>query len=460
MKKGFWTGSVAIVAIGLIWYFGYREILPWFSRFAMTETWQVEPPHRSDEEILYWTCPMHPSVKMPSAGRCPICGMDLTPVERTILPNSTPRGAEPVSTPVADPSIFSVDPARQRMMGLQTTPVAVRDLKKTIRTVGILEMDETRIHHVRTKIKGWIEDVFVNYTQQHVPNGAPLFSLYSPELVATQEEYLLAVRTAEELSSSPFQHVASGGRSLLDATRRRLAFFDMSEDQIRQLGETGQVRKSVIIHAPVAGHVMERNAFPNTYVNPETNLYTIVDHRYLWAQVEIYESDISDVREGQTARLTTVAYPGRVFQGKIAYLYPHMNARTRTMRARLEFPNPDLRLKPEMYADVEIDVYLGRRLSVPEKAVLRTGLRDVVFVQRAEGLIQLRKVALDSQVGDYYPVIRGLRLGERVVTSANFLIDSESRLRGIEAAWETPKPDRDSPHSMGHDHKNQEAGLP
>ena len=435
MKRGLWIGSLVVLVILLIRNYG--EVSAWFFGLgAQQESAAIDDRQVGEEGTRYWTCPMHTSVKMPSPGRCPICGMDLTLIEQTIGPDSA--GA-------ADSSIFPVDPARREMIGLQTTAVEVKDLRKTIRTVGILGMDETRIHHVRTKIKGWIEKVFVNYTLQHVQEGTPLFSIYSPELVATQEEYLLARRTAEELRNSPFEHVAQGGKALLEATHRRLTLFDVSEEQIRQLEESGQVQKSVIIYARVSGHVMERNAFTNMYVVPETNLYTIVDHRNLWAQVEIYEDDINHVREGQMARLTTAAYPGRVFRGKIAYLYPHLNARTRTMQARIEFPNPDLKLKPEMYADVEIDVHLGRHLSVPASAVLRTGRRDLVFVDLGEGLVQMREVSVNAQVDDDYPVLRGLEAGEKVVTSANFLIDSESRLRGIEAAWETPRPKSDPP---------------
>ena len=436
MKRGLWIAGLVVLVILLIRNYG--ELHSWLLNWgARQESTSIDSGQAGEKGVRYWTCPMHPAVKMESPGRCPICGMDLTLIEQTLEPDSV--GA------VADPSVFPLDPVRREMIGLQTTAVEVKDLRKTIRTVGILEMDETRIHHVRTKIKGWIEEVFVNYTLQHVEAGTPLFSIYSPELVATQEEYLLARRTAEDLRDSPFEHVAQGGRTLLEATRRRLTLFDVSEEQIRQLEESRQVRKNLIIYAPVSGHVMERNAFTNMYVAPETNLYTIVDHRNLWAQVEIYEDDIHHVRQGQMARLTTAAYPGRVFRGKIAYLYPHLNARTRTMQARLEFPNPDLRLKPEMYADVEIEVYLGRHLSVPVSAVLRTGRRDLVFVDLGDGLVQMREVAVNSQVDDYYPVLRGLEAGERVVTSANFLIDSESRLRGIEAAWETPRPQSPPP---------------
>jgi RND family efflux transporter MFP subunit len=366
--------------------------------------------------------------------------MDLVPIMKrspATLNNGTTNSGQQMA---GDKSTFTVDPRRQQLINVQTTEVEVRSLEKVIRTVATLELDETRIEYVHPKIQGWIQKVFVDFTLQHVNEGDPLFSIYSPELVSTQEEYLLALKTAENLADSPFEHVSSGARSLFEATRRRLELFDITDEQIEQLEKSGQVQKHLIVYSPASGHVMEKNAFPNMHVTPETKIYTIADHTRIWAYVEIYENEISYVREGQRVAMSTAAYPGEVFRGNITYVYPHLNAQTRTMRVRLEFPNPDLKLKPGMYSNIEIQVPLGATLAVPESAVLRTGKRDLVFVDLGSGTMQLRQVQIGAKAGGYYEILKGLETGERVVSAANFLIDAESKVQGVEASWETPKP--------------------
>ena len=375
---------------------------------------------------------MHPSVKMKEPGKCPICAMDLVQIRK----GSSPDTAEAA----VDESLFMVDPRRQQLLNVQTTTVERRPLEKVIRTVATLELDETQIRHVNPKIRGWIEKVFVNFTLQHVEKGDPLFSVYSPELVSTQEEYLLALRMAEGLSTSSFENVTNGARSLLEATRRRLLLLDITEEQIRALEKTGKVQKSLTIYSPATGHVIQKNAFENMYVTPDMNVYTVADHSRIWAKVEIYENEIPYISEGQAAVMTVPASPGETFRGKVSYVYPHLDARTRTMKVRLEFPNPDLKLKPEMYANIDLRVPLGRLLAVPDSAVLRTGTRDLVFVDLGNGQLQLRRVEIGAKAGDYYEVLKGLTAGEKVISAANFLIDAESKVQGVKASWETPKP--------------------
>ena len=407
---------------------------------TLTGEHQLQPIIGEEGEIEYWTCTMHPSVKMKEQGRCPICSMDLVPVKKKSTRVSTVQPQGRATESPVDHSTFQVDPRRQQLINVQTTTVEIRPLEKLIRALAILKLDETRIRHVHAKTKGWIDQVFVNFNHQHVKEGDPLFSIYSPDLVSTQEEYLLALKSIEELSASSFEHVFEGARSLLKATRRRLQFFDITDEQIRQLQDTKEVEKHLILYSPATGHVVNRNAYPNMYVTPDTEVYTIVDHTNIWAQVEIYETDIPHVHKGQSTRMETAAYPGEVFHGKVAFVYPHLNQKTRTMNVRLEFPNPNLKLKPEMYADVQMKVPLGKHLAVAESAVLRTGTRDLVFVDLGEGIMQLRRVELGVQAGGLYQVLSGLVEGERVVTAGNFLIDAESKVQGVEAAWETPKP--------------------
>lgn len=411
---------------------------------------QLVPVTDESGEILYWTCTMHPSVRMQEPGKCPLCGMDLTPVRKE--PQATeiqadtgiaagavadPEDEEP---PLEDGSVFTIDPSRLQLINVQTTPLEVRALQKIIRTVGTLALDERQIYHVHPRISGWIQEVFVDFEHQHVRKGDPLFTVYSPELVATQEEFLLALKTVEELSASPFENVSGGARSLLTAARRRLELFDLTPEQIQALEKSRRAITAVTLYAPVTGNVFQRNAYQNQYVTPESNVYTLADHSRIWALVSIYENEIQWVRLGQPVSMTTPAYPGQVFRGRITFVNPHLEAQTRTLQVRLEFENSDFRLKPDMYIQAEIHSSQGKSLAVPFDAVLRTGTRDLVFVEKGEGRFQLRQVELGMKLGNYYEVLGGLAADERVVSSANFLIDAESKVRGVESSWETPEP--------------------
>lgn len=322
-----------------------------------------------------------------------------------------------------------IAPVRQQLIGVSYEPVQYRSLEKVIRTVGRVEVDETRISEVRTKISGWVQKVFVNYTWQHVNKGNPLFSVYSPELVATQREYLLALKGKDYLSNNPFPEVSSGANSLLESTRERLLLWDITEEQIRELEKTRQVKRELIIFSPATGHVAFKDVFSNKYITPEILLYSIVDHTRVWVHADIYEYEIPFVKVGQKATMMVDAYPGKVFYGKVTYIWPHLEHETRTLKVRMEFPNPDLKLKPEMYANMEIRVPLGKKLSLPESAVLDSGSRQLVFIYKGDGYFEPRDVKLGPHVDAYYEVISGVKEGERVLKSASFLIDSESQLK-------------------------------
>ncbi len=280
-----------------------------------------------------------------------------------------------------------------------------------------------------------MEKVFVNFTLQHVKKGDPLFSIYSPELVSTQEEYLLALRSKKILGDNKFPEIANGANSLVDSTRRRLQLWDISENQIREIERSGKVEKSLIINSPVTGYVIEKNAFDNMYVEPNTRVYTIADHSVVWVDADIYESEISLVKPGQEATMTVNSFPGEEFNGKITYLLPHLESATRTAKIRMEFPNPDLKLLPKMYANIKIEIPLGEKLTVPESAVLRTGKQDIVFVDRGGGNMEMRRVELGQKAEGNYEVLRGLKEGEMVVSRANFLIDAESKIQAAIATW-------------------------
>jgi len=400
----------------------------------------LQPVTNEEGEIKYWTCTMHPSVKMKEPGKCPICAMDLVPVRKESGGAGEGRTTESAAA-VPEKSLFTVDPRRQQMIGVRTAAVATRRLDRTISTIGRVSLDERRITHVHTKFSGWISKVFVDYTWQHVRKGEPLFTIYSPELVSTQEEYLLAVRAQSTLGDHAIQEVSGGARSLLKAARRRLLLWDISEDQIEKLARTGEVRQDLVVHSPAEGHVTHRNAFENMRVEPGTKIYTIADHSSVWVHVEIYENDISLVRLGQHASMTVESYPGRRFFGKVTYIEPHLMEQTRTLRVRLEFSNADLTLKPGMYAKVKLNVASRTVIAVPESAVLRTGERDIVFVDHGEGRMELRRIQLGGRAGDYYAVLKGLKTGEKIVVAGNFLIDAESKVQGVIASWEgAPRP--------------------
>lgn len=403
---------------------------------------ELEPVKDQEGEILYWTCTMHPSVRMAGPGKCPICAMDLVPVRAQGEPTDSSQQAVPaVASEPPSQSVFMVDPKRQQMIGVRSAPVATRSLDNTIATIGRVELDERRVVHVHTKFSGWISKVFVDFQWEHVGKGDPLFSVYSPELVATQEEYLLALKANATLGNHALQDVAGGAHSLLHAARRRLELWDISDEQIERLEETGEIQKDLIVYSPATGHVTERKAFENMRIEPGTELYTIADHSVVWVQVEVYENDIPFVRMGQRATMTVESFPGRRFAGRVTYIEPHVMEQTRTLRVRLEFANPDLTLKPGMYADVTLAVPGATVVAVPESAVLRTGEQDIVFVDHGQGRMELRRVQLGRRAGDYYEVMRGLTPGENVVVAGNFLIDAESKVQGAVANWEgEPQP--------------------
>src|ERR1019366_8335374 len=331
--------------------------------------------------------------------------------------------------------------ARQQMMGVTTAKAEYRALDQTIRSVGQHAPDETWIVHVHAKVNGWIQKVFVEATWQQVKKGDPLFTLYSPDLLATEQEYLLAFRARDLLAGSSLPAVAAGGATLLEAARRRLVLWDFTEDQIHQLEVSGKPQHDIPFYAPADGYVLERKAFPNQYITPEMEIYTLVDLSSVWAEGEIHESDAPSVSLGQSAVLTTEALPNTALRGRLTFISPTVKPDTRTLTVRAEFPNPGVKLKPGMFVSMELHRGLGRRLRVPADAVLDSGAHQRVFVDRGKGVFEPRVVRVGARTGDYAVILSGLRAGEQVVTRANFLIDSESNLRqSVEGMQSTPAP--------------------
>ena len=332
------------------------------------------------------------------------------------------------------PRVVQVTPRMQQLFGVTFGTVGIKPLERVIRTVGRVDYDEKRIVTVSPKIGGWIEDLYVDFTGQFVGQGDPLLTIYSPELVSTQQEYLLALQSKKSLIKSAFREAASSGDSLAEAAKQRLKFWDISDDQIKALEESGQPRKTLTLYCPFRGFVLERTAYRGMNVQPGMGLYKLADLSIVWIYAEIYEHELPFIRLGEPATIQLTYIPEETFTGKAVYIYPSLNPETRTAKVRFEFPNPRDRLKPEMYVNVEIRVRVGQKVVVPEGAIIDTGLRSIAFIDRGLGYFEPREVKVGSKVGAYYEVIKGLKAGERVVTSANFLIDSESNLKEA-LAW-------------------------
>jgi len=323
-----------------------------------------------------------------------------------------------------------VSAEKQQITGVRYGRVEYRNLERNIRTVGRMEFDEKKISTVNPKIGGWIEELYVDYTGKMVRKGQPLLSIYSPELVSAQEEVLLALKAKKILSASPITDVAEGGDRLLQGARRRLLFWDITPKQIETLEQTGEIKKSMVLYAPVDGFVMEKMAFKGMSIMPGTALFKIGDLSTIWVVADIYEYELPFIKIGDKATITLAYFPGETFEGTATYIYPSLDPKTRTAKVRFDLPNPEFKLKPEMWANVELKIPLGRKLVVPEDAVMDSGTMQMVFVDRGQGHFESRHVQVGSKVQGYYEVQSGLKEGERVVTSANFLIDSESQLRG------------------------------
>jgi len=326
------------------------------------------------------------------------------------------------------PGTVQISPERQQLIGVKIGTAEMKPLEKVIRTVGRVDYDEKRIVTVSPKIGGWIEDLYVDFTGRYVKQGDPLLTIYSPELVSTQEEYLIALQAKKTLSRSPFSEVASSGESLAESAKRRLKLWDISDDQIRALEESGQSRKTLTLYSPFTGFVLEKSAYKGMNVMPGMALYKLADLSVVWLYADIYEYELPFVQLGQQASIQLTYLPGETFIGRMIYIYPSISAETRTAKVRFEIPNSHDKLKPEMYANVEIKIRLGQRLVVPAGAIIDTGIRQLAIIDKGNGYFEPREVKAE-RVDEYYEVMKGLKAGERVVTSANFLVDSESNLK-------------------------------
>jgi len=359
-------------------------------------------------------------------------GSGPSPGKRAEAPGATAQtGSATAGSQNAQPKEISVDPTFTQNFGVLTTVAERGPISLDIRTVGILVYNSKNLATISPKFEGWIENAPVIYIGQPVAKGQVLFEVYSPELVATQNEYLIALKGVAQSEKAGSPDFLQQSKSLLSAAEERLRLWDISPDQIAQLSKTGRASRTMKVLSPVSGIITAKlsDSLEGARVAPGTNVYTIADLSSLWVQVQVFEYQLTHLHIGQTAHIALDAFPGRHWEGRIVYLDPTLNPQTRTLTAKVEIPNPDLRLRPDMYANVEINVPLITALRVPEQAILHTGERNVIIVQKPEGRFEPRNIVTGVSGGGYTEVLRGLRPGEKVVTSSQFLIDSESNLQ-------------------------------
>jgi Cu(I)/Ag(I) efflux system membrane fusion protein len=345
-------------------------------------------------------------------------GMKGMPGMEAKAPGSVPAPSGAVAIPAVT----------RQLIGVRSAPAAFADLEQEIRTVGTVDYDERGLTQVNLKISGWVKEVFVNSIGRPVRKGEPLFTLYSPDLLATQDEYLVAVKAKAQLAASPLADAKDGAAALVASARERLRLWDLTDEQIGALERRGKAEPVLTIYAPANGIVLKREALPGKYVEPGTTLYEVADLSTVWVHADIYESEIAMVKLNQPATVTIEAYPGETFRAQVSYIYPSLNEVARTVRVRLELPNPALKLKPGMYGTVTLRTDAARRLVVPKEAVLDTGLRQLVYLDRGQGVYEPTPVKLGRKSQDRVEVLEGIKEGDRVVTSANFLLDADSKL--------------------------------
>lgn len=413
---------------------------------------QAEGTAHAGKDVYY--CPMHTTYRSDKPGNCPICSMKLVKLEAPQAPNGAdamktgssssmpenmPHGGSASSLPSGENAIF-IPPEKQQLIGMRSVPAVTGTLTKDIRIVGKVSYDERRLTHIHSKVSGYIEEVFADAVGKSVRAGEPLFTIYSPDLVATQQDYLLALRSRDLLKTSTVASAAKGSENLIAAARERLRLWDVSDREIESLESEGRIKRAITVYSPVSGVVMERAAYHHgTFVDPSKDLFTIVDLSHVWVLGEVYETDLPFVKPGQVAEIELpYSGGGRKIRGRVSFIYPFLDPKTRTVQVRMEFANPNLSLKPEMFTNISMQVGIGRQVLIPQDALMDTGTEQYVFIDKGDGYVQPRHVKVSAEAGENVGIQEGLKPGEKVVTGANFIVDSESRLKGAFAGMGAP----------------------
>ncbi|MBL3600051.1 MAG: efflux RND transporter periplasmic adaptor subunit [gamma proteobacterium endosymbiont of Lamellibrachia anaximandri] len=412
-------GLTAALLVGIgagVWLNGYPPQIPW--TVPGVEAAVAAPVKVEGKKPLFWRNPMNPAITSPVFTKDEM-GMDYLPV----YADDGGAADEPAGT-------VKIDPVTVQNIGVRTVKAKRQAFSRSVRALGRVIADETRITRLHPKTEGWIEKLFINKTGEPVKKDDILFSIYSPKLVSSQHEYLLALRNLKTLGESEYADIREGARQMAEISRERLQLLDVPEHQIRELEQSGKTFKALHVHSPFNGIVMKLNVSEGEYVTPKSELYRLADLTRVWVQVDVYEHELPWVRIGDKAQLTLKSMPGRIFEGTVSYIYPYAEAKTRTIKVRLELDNPQLALKPDMFADVTLNTGLQKdAVVVPDSAIVRSGEREQVFVVRAPGKFEPRAVTLGQNSEGWVQVLDGVKAGEEVVASALFLIDSESKLR-------------------------------
>ncbi len=425
MKLGKIILTVFLIGAGFVGGVGYGR---WYGA-------KKQASKQNEPKILYYVDPMHPAYKSDKPGIAPDCGMKLEPVyAETGAQTGTRHVADHENTAETLPmGTIQISPEKQQLIGVRFATAEYTTSAEALRAVGKVAVDETRVVRVHPRVEGWIEKVYLDFMGAPVRKGEPLLTLYSPEMLASQKEYLFALKARDILQQGAIQSAVSNSSSLIEASRRRLELWNLSEPQIQEIERTHEPIHSITIYSPASGVLTTRNAFPNQRVTPETELYTITDLGRVWIMADVFETDSPRLRIGQPATVRMPYQAGGGFAAKVSYVQPQVDPQTRTIKLRLEASNPSLQLKPEMFVDVEFRLASSRQLTVPTDAVLDGGAKQTVFVDRGNGYLEPRQVQVGDRLGDRIAIVSGLQAGERIVTAANFLIDSESQLKSAVA---------------------------
>src|SRR5229473_925565 len=395
--------------------------------------------------VLWWRLTRKPPVERAATTSATDTGSQTQPEMQGMSTEKAPAAAPQAEVPLAP---IQLTPQRMQSIGVQIGQVEYKAVSDELRFYGNVQANERRLAYVQTRFAGWIRQVYADATGDFVRKGQPLFTIYSPDLVTTEQEYLLAKKNAAALQQSSVSGVADGAASLIDASKARLQQWEIPESELKKLDDTGDVITSLTFNSPVSGYIMEKNALPNMYVQPETKLYTVADLSEVWVYAQIFQNDAGKIKPGDRAEVTLDAYPGKVFTGRVDYLLPQLDMATRTLPVRLVFPNPGLKLRPGMYVNVSVKLPMGKQVVVPDAAVFHSGTKNLVFVYSGDGNIEPREILVGTRVGDQIVISKGLKAGEQIVTSANFLIDSEAQLQAAAGAFMPPPPGAGAAASM------------
>ncbi|MGR9053588.1 MAG: efflux RND transporter periplasmic adaptor subunit [Gammaproteobacteria bacterium] len=444
MNKALIVAAPILLAVGLAG--GY-----WLATVRQSHSGPREPVQAPVRKPLFYRNPMNPSVTSPVPAKDAM-GMDYVPVY-----------AEDETGANSPPGTVRIDPVIEQNIGVRTAVAERETLSHIVRAVGRVAYDEERLVRLHPKTEGWIEVLRVDKTGERVDKDEDLLSIYSPQLVTSQQEYILALSNLKALENSPIEDIRRGAEELVKSSLERLKLLDVPEHQLHDLTRTHKIKKSLHIHSPAEGIVMNIGAREGQYVTPATELYMIADLSTVWVYADIYEYELPWVKEGDPVEMRLAGIPGHTFKGKLSYVYPYAEAKTRSIKVRLSFDNQELLLKPDMYVQVAIHASMEpEAVTIPSEAVVRSGTRDQVFVKRAPGKFEPRPVTLGLTSNGKVAVLKGLEAGEEVVTSAQFLIDSESKLREATAkmiAPERPTEPMDSNSMPEHRHSKSPSDI-